>query len=261
MVLANLASVNFNLAALSKPQFTPKDWSYLVSFRPPADVQNYFKATVPGGYFHKVEDGYGDINLDYYPVLVRKLPAISGSQASAEDFLKYIRLNLNDFIDADLANFFKYDDSNDALWKSDKPLKSIIRITMRMLTTKLDKVSDFGDVIVGEFTPQYWIFSTIYTPNDLAHPVSGNRQFGFTDNHDGTFTFYTRGADRATRLTDYTGSRWLVFPMANKLWKSLQAGIVKFVGQKNAELIEPLSNRVPWKEIKNSIYKPAESWL
>src|SRR5699024_2852078 len=67
------------------------------------------------------------------------------------------------------------------------------------------------------------IFSTLYTTNDGYHPVSGNRKFGFINNGDGTFTFYTQGEDRLSPAF-YKWGNWLrkgiAFKTADKLWMS-----------------------------------------
>ncbi|WP_447641689.1 MULTISPECIES: hypothetical protein [Chitinophagaceae] len=68
-------------------------------------------------------------------------------------------------------------------------------------------------------------------PNNRNYPVSGNREFGFNTNPDGSYTFYTRGVDR---LTDFSGDVFqklfqLPFNSADALWNSFQNKIKDFV--------------------------------
>lgn len=55
---------------------------------------------------------------------------------------------------------------------------------------------DAGSVIVVSDKPNQFVVQTITTPQTGTHPVSGEREFGFTKNPDGSVTFYTNGADR-----------------------------------------------------------------
>lgn len=73
-----------------------------------------------------------------------------------------------------------------------------------------------------------WIFSTIFTPVTNNPAVGSNRQFGFTDNGDSTYTIFTRCADVATGLLDHFASD-RVFSGAEACWNSLFDGIIEFV--------------------------------
>lgn len=55
---------------------------------------------------------------------------------------------------------------------------------------------DAGSVIVVSDKPNQLVVQTITTPETGTHPVSGQREFGFTENPGGSVTFYTNGADR-----------------------------------------------------------------
>lgn len=74
--------------------------------------------------------------------------------------------------------------------------------------------------------------STIRTPIDGAHPVSGNRKWGYELNSNGGYTFYVTVATR--RLT--TGRHELLeyilgvpFSQADLLWESYQSKVSAFV--------------------------------
>ncbi|RAV27409.1 hypothetical protein [Sinomicrobium soli] len=71
-----------------------------------------------------------------------------------------------------------------------KKLRAVIGIDI--------KGPDNESVIVSDYNTEKWTFSTIFDPKYGEHPVSGNRDFGYTQNGDGSYTFYTRGVDRLT---------------------------------------------------------------
>jgi hypothetical protein len=75
-----------------------------------------------------------------------------------------------------------------------------------------------------------WIFSTLHTPKDGDHPVSGHREFGFFRTKEGWTMFFIRGADRATAFHhEMDNFIDLVFGAADNIWKSYQQKLVKFI--------------------------------
>jgi len=81
----------------------------------------------------------------------------------------------------------------------------------------------------------YWVFTTLTTPENAFHPVSGSREFGFERNDDGTVTFYTRGVDspfifgaQYGATAQFTGWQSYVHSLANKLKDEFNANIVRF---------------------------------
>jgi hypothetical protein len=87
------------------------------------------------------------------------------------------------------------------------------------------------------------------------HPVSGNRDFGYIANSNGSYTFYTRGVDRLTSwdgasFQDATG---IPFKAADALWKSFQSGINNFVKNNGgaAAINNPETLRPNWDIVKN----------
>jgi len=60
-----------------------QDWADLISFRPPEAIQlalnDRFKTLgVPSRVVHAIEDAFGPINLDFYPVRVEAMPSSGG---------------------------------------------------------------------------------------------------------------------------------------------------------------------------------------
>ncbi|QQT31728.1 hypothetical protein I6I99_03965 [Sphingobacterium multivorum] len=193
----------------------------------------------------------GVINLDYYSITVNNLPS---GFSTPEALLSYFRLNINNmFSSSKTAEFLPYvwygvNDTN--LWNSSNPTNSVVAI---------DLGPEYGSVITTRATPQNWIFTTIYDPNFLSHPVTGNREFGFTTNSNGSYTFYTRGVDRLTGIgetfvqfmSDFTPdviSQYSPFDQGDQLWRSFQEGFTNFINNNNGSAfkITPTIKRANW---------------
>ncbi|NQD69659.1 hypothetical protein HP439_02845 [Sphingobacterium shayense] len=185
-----------------------------------------------------IEDAYSTVvNMDYFPVTIDQLPIINGVRQTPEQMLNYIRKNLNDFVDTNRSKFtpYQYYGIDDvSLWNSSNPINAVIGIDIG------GWLPDNGAVIVSNYTPTSWTFTTVNDPKFNDHPVSGNRDFGYQRNADGSFTFYTRGVDR---LTNYDAS-WIQdsellqfmmggspFGQADALWRSFQDKISNFVNK------------------------------
>lgn len=188
--------------------------------------------------------------MDYFPVTIRQLPIIDGVRQNPYQFLEYIRTHINKFVDTKYGEFspFKWSDIHDnALWYSDNPLGAIVNIDI--------KGPDDGSVIVSGFSSDKWTFTTVHEPIYGKHPVSGNRDFGFTYNADGSYTFYTRGVDRLTSwdvtfFQDYLGG--IPFKSADNLWKSFQSKIKSFVNEKQgiSSILEEQICRPDYEQLK-----------
>lgn len=245
------------------------EWRTLINFTPPDNISRILARRdsshkgIPYTKWgiQKVEDGYGQINLDYYPVTIKQLPSINGKKMSADSLLQYIRVNINEFVAKDSAHFEGYDKEEIKKWQSPSPLGSIIHIDMGGSSENPFKNPDDGSVVVSDFSAENWTFSTIQTPHDFQHPVSGNRQFGFDKQNDGSVTFYTRGADRASGILDWalSGGVNVVFAKAHKLWLSFQHKIAGFVNTNGGEAIvqAPTSRRYNWDVVKKHYWHPS----
>jgi hypothetical protein len=205
-------------------------WKDVISHRPPVSVQRSLRSrgwnTLP------IEDAAGDdTSLDFFPILVMEFPRYSsGRRLSASELLEYIRLHFNAFNSPSLANYEPYDASDKSKWESSSPLGAVIHIDLRIPSDLPPTYSnpDDGSVVVSQSTSQDWVFSTLWTNGDLAHPVSGNRQFGYAQMSTGAYVFYTRGADRPTRWID-SALAPVLFLGQTKVWKSYQARVAQFV--------------------------------
>ncbi len=247
-----------------------KDWENLISFRPPAAIQfgvneRFSSIVLPNRVCHAIEDGLGPINLDYYPIRISAMPVSGDRMMTGVELLEFIRRNLNIFVDSspDGAIFNPYDPLIDApLWLPPFLQSGFIGAVISIdIVVSIINLED-GSVVLSEIAPDRWIFSTIRTPDDLNHPVSGNRQFGFFPSVAGEFVFYVRGADRLTTFIDEILGE-TVFAGANNLWLSFQRRVAAFVNGNGglATIESPLSDRYDWLAVQADYFNPTETWI
>lgn len=251
---------------LVRPRAAWPPWAELINHRPSVALQNALLARFApsSGYFHPIEDGFGEINIDYYPVRVDKLPTVNGVAWTPEALLRHIRLNINSFLDQDVAHFEPYEPKYDPTslrdqqcWESETSEGAVFSIDMKMAFGAVN--IDDGSVVCSLSEPRRWIFSTLHTPKDGDHPVSGNREFGFYRTVEGWTMFYVRGADRATAYQHDLGNVIdLAFRAADDLWKSYQRNLHAFITSHDgsASISERIWERVYWGGVKLMVFKP-----
>jgi hypothetical protein len=164
--------------------------------------------------------------------------------------------------------------NDSALWFSEAPLTAVMRFHLAVLVAGGLGGEDNADVICAEHAADHWIFSTVPTPKDGNHPVSGNRQFGFAtlgagkslssvyqksgisfDNADkDALFFFTRGADRVTNVVHQIGSD-TVFAGGHACWQSLQQKVMSWINANGGEATIPgfVSQRWDWGNIKAGV--------
>lgn len=233
-------------------------WQALISLQIPTSVKNKITTLDNQSMFTVYNIQYLEhasgaaINLDYFPVTINTLPKnpTTGIQFTPTEFLNYVRLNINSFIDTTISSFSPttlntgYNEAQ--IWSSTNPLGAIIHIDIPL-------PAGDGSVVCSETNNNHWIFTTIKVPygpfqsQDGIHPVSGNREFGLTQNPNGTYTFYTRGVDRMTdKIESIIGQNGNIllgspFDKPDLLWNSLKTKIFNFV-QNNNGSVQPLSS-------------------
>lgn len=118
---------------------------------------------------------------------------------------------------------------------------------------------DDGSVIVSNYKTKDWTVTTIQVPWDYQHPVSGNREWEYSKNADGSYIFFTRGADRLTGTmdiwTEYFGDITKFrtpFELAKEFWSNFQKNAASFINGNEgiAEKGSSLSLQPDWKQIK-----------
>lgn len=188
----------------------------------------------------ELKDGNGTaVNMDEFSVNV-SLP----NSVSPESILEHIRTNLLD--DLHKAVFQPHPSLSGETGKWNNQSTSLGSI----LSIDID-VND-SSVICIQKSSRSWTFTTIEDPFNYAHPVSGNRQFGFDTNSDGSYTFYTRGVDRMTNFVEAMGRDVIKFATdidildeANDTWISFQSLIANHVNSigGSAEINTPITHR------------------
>jgi hypothetical protein len=203
------------------------------------------------------------VNLDNYRVRILRHPTTRGLD-STKGLLKYIRLNINQFLDPNKCAFAPYSDGDKARWNSDLPVGAVMHIDLG--GTGVSNPED-GSVVCSAHSDTHWTFSTIWTRADFNHPVSGNRQFGcFTISgpgvpNDGAY-IYTRAADRITPNIVNSFLMDKIFKGGHETWLGFQQRVVHFVAMKGgtAETLAPFSARHAWSKMQEQ-HKPTTEWV
>lgn len=193
------------------------------------------------------------VNCDYFSVKVNTLPSNFSNNPSG--FLEHIRTHMNDFVDNSLSTFTPHP------WLSGEQDKWIGANGQDPTGTimMIDIPIDPGSVILTEKTSEYWTFSTIKEPYAGAHPVSGNRRFGYVANSDGSYTYYAQGIDRVqARVDEVVGyvmngfqSAPKQFTKADQLWTSFTTKIGQYVANHNGQSVsqQPVTKRPDWHDV------------
>jgi hypothetical protein len=249
--LASSLESGFVAPDLSVPgdQVSPFLWRDLIEFKVPQDVLDMLASRGMSSLSLGAASG-ALINLDYFPIRITKLPIVDGQQLTADQFLEFIRRNLhtNLMISTTLGKFAPYAEEDKQIWFSDNPYKAVL---------KIDLIGpDNAAVVCAESAVDHWIFHTIATgywpPFETtgAHPVSGQRMFGYWSPAPEEFVFYTRGADRATGIFDSLLAEQ-IFGGGAAIWATFQAGVAGFVNSNGGEAAVPraFSGRYSWHKI------------
>ena len=238
-------------------------WQALAQQRPDQTITSKLQA-IKANYkigdvaFQAIQNASGAIvNLDYFPVTINTLPnnPSTGQRFTAPEFLNYIRTHMNDFVNPSITSFSPSTITgfNEAqIWNSNNPKGGVVHLN-------ISGGAGDGSVICSLYDSNHWIFSTIEVPynpfvqgKDGIHPVSGSREFGFLQNSNGSYTFYTRGADRITDALDaFVANNILTDPFQNPdaLWASFKNGIYNFTQLHSGVALTPSAS-------EDSIYRP-----
>jgi hypothetical protein len=180
------------------------------------------------------------VNCDFFRVNITYLPIINGTRLTSEEFLEYFRLHMTDFAQpitsSSPATFSPYNAGGlDETGRWNMPyggsLTSLIHIP-------LVAVND-GTVMETDYetggTNKWYTFSTMHSPLDDYHPVSGNRRFGIAETDPGHYMFYIAGVDRISTkgigLGNSLGKAFGVngFQKAIELWRKFQTNLISFI--------------------------------
>jgi hypothetical protein len=182
---------------------------------------------------------YADVNCDYFPVRIKRLP----TGYTPKSLVEYFRKNINSFIngtpDIDFSpyNHLGVDYTSWYNQPYQNSIGAVVNITDQMIPVVLHVsaaviVSDYYiSGVVGNEKARFK-FATITAPVNGTHPVSGNREFGiFADtSHPGEYAFYTMGVDRVTDILGTIASATnLGYERADKLWTRIQEQMAAFI--------------------------------
>lgn len=265
------------------------DWEHLISFRPPLHIQEetlkyqkwilrlWFQNAYVNWYVQRIDDAVGDVNLDYYPVLIRKMPIKNGIQQTPEALLTDIRRNINLYINDGHTFFEPYNSSWTQVCASELPSEALgcyfyIRIKLHLTLT------DDGAVVISDITPQYWIFTTVFAighrkmaadTGSCMHPITGNREFGYKYVPNQGYIFYTRGVDRVSdnkRALPNTGGEIIglgAFSSSDRLWQSFQQRVTENVNQNGGEaiILPRIQKLESWEYSVKRYHHPSTEWI
>lgn len=234
--LDNALAQNPNLL-LDIPCTELPKWQELVNHPIPQSIKNkIFQINGLTGWFKEAVIQNLDysnsftINMDVFPVKISNMPEKSpGIKYTPSEFFDYFRRNINDFTDINHGKFYpvvapEYNIDDTQLWNSNNPLGSLITIKIP---------ADNGTVICSGFGSQAWIFTTVKSPWDGEHPVSGNRLFGYFIDTNGDMIIYTRGVDRFTTKISNNALQYTAesfgYSEAKKMWQTMQQKLSSFV--------------------------------
>ncbi len=182
------------------------------------------------------------VNCDFFPIRITQLPA--GYTASS--LLEYFRTNIDSFSQP-AAGFMPYLYSSTifgpTFYDSARffaPYQQSVGALIHILITGND-----GTVMQTEYQQSYaplsaneshsFMFTTLQSPLDGAHPVAGNRRFGIynTPSNPNEYTFYTMGVDRTWDWFDgFVNSSLMgnnIFNGADALWNNMQEKMMLFI--------------------------------
>jgi hypothetical protein len=243
-------------------------WRDLISFMPPSDLLSGLKTRSLT--LQKIDDGYGDVNLDWYRARIDRLPnnPADGIQFTEKSFIDHVRKNfpslLIEYPDIGGPSLVAYKPSDETKWSSANPLGAVMKFRIDPGPGMLEE----GLVLCAETKDTdgdwHWNFATVTGPDPIGyHPVSGTRQFGLRREGE-SLVFFIRGADRVTTWVDRLASRW-VFSGAEAYWNGFFRKFIAFIEKLQGHAVLetevpsipgirfPYSRRLPWESVKKAI--------
>jgi hypothetical protein len=256
------------------------NWVDLITFKPTQQLLDELKSR--GLEWQRIEDGYGDVNLDGYVLELNRLPDDPGTgvQFTAESLFDYVRTNFASILirykSLPGPSLVAYEAADEVRWDSPAPLGAVLkfRIDARPLAASIPfqfplsglPIPEFGLVQCSELVTNqadlsgtqadwHWNFVTVKGGGIVGyHPVSGTRQFGVR-RVDQSLFWYLRAADRATTFLDYAAGP-LLFSGAEAYWTGFFANLVAFIKTNGGDAtIGPMySQRHNWSLVRTYLF-------
>ncbi|MGF7079277.1 hypothetical protein [Mucilaginibacter sp. UYCu711] len=174
-----------------------------------------------------LDNAFGTVvNSDFFPIQITSMPTGMNMATLTE----YFRQNINNFTSgkATFSPYVGFGVNETQLFNQygAGSLGAVVHIDM----------ADDGTVIESDYQSNnygtYFKFSTMTSPFDFNHPVSGNREFGIypDSNNPGTYTFYTMGVDRTSDwMFAFANNFNAVFNGADQLWTAMQTNMINYI--------------------------------
>ena len=199
------------------------------TFQVPSSIAD----NLPSGFSLQTLDNAtgSDVNADFYSMHISDLP----TGMTMDDLLEEFRTGINYFTGDTGVSFEPYNyDGVDSTSQFNAPgtdsVGALVHIDLPNDGTVVesryvqDQTNPNGTV-TSSFT-----YTTVNSPLDGDHPVSGNRTFGIqTDPVNGGYTFYISGVDRATNPAFNLGAALGGWDDANTLWTTAITQMMHFV--------------------------------
>lgn len=169
-----------------------------------------------------IQDAMGEINTDFFAI------TIDAQGQTAPQLLLEYRANISRWIAGGSGgqSLAPYDATNAAMWNSPNYNNAVLSFVLWSLPI-IGIQAETGAVVVTCSSATDWVFTTVTTIKDGAHPVSGNRSFGVLDNHDGTLMLFTKGTDRVIDQLPYNTSAPTVFEKGEAFWRHFLDNVAK----------------------------------
>jgi len=251
-------------------------WVDLITFKPQDSVIK--DATARGLEWQKIDDAYGDVNLDFYMLEIERLPndPLTGAPFTEEAFVEHIRRNLASFLITypGIAgpSMIPFEAADDAKWLSTDPVGAVMefQIDARPFAEAIPwgpplggfPIPELGLVVCAEHVLDAtagdwrWKFVTVKGSGFVGyHPVSGIREFG-ARRTDRSLVFLVRAADRATTILEYALSPLFLFRGAEAYWDGFFNNLLSFVKSNggDASMGPVYSNRLDWRRVKDVLF-------
>lgn len=244
-ILCLTAACGLALPACAEAPATQTCFSHkpLTKESPKSDWDDIEKREVPSNLIvppitkvQRVKDGAGNTNRDFYQVRFKAAPG----QTAASVF-EDLRANLRDriFRNRWVGSFRGYDRANEEKWKSADPLGAVMTFVMvdtpgiNAPDTPYFPLPDIpgtewekGSVVLSCISKTDFVFTTVTTPEDGVHPVSGSRGFGVAQDADGSIRIFTKAVDRVVDVGAYQAGAAIIFSSGDRIWKGMLKNLV-----------------------------------
>lgn len=190
------------------------------------------------------------VNFDEYAIRLSN-PTVDG-----DAIFKMFWSHFPEFIDPALASVSPYPDGDNDFFEGKGP--GLGSILIFKVETPFGFGHELAAVMVTRTPGTTWTFSTITVDSGDggAHPVSGNRQFGFRVLPDGAGELFIRAVDR----TNLNAAELLltseedVLDGAHALWVAMQQRAADYFQQfANTEIVSPTRIVKSWSEVQTAV--------